>query len=613
YNVEITKVTYINDYKILINTTDNQLKQEADKDKNLKIFDSELKIKVFPLNKTNLTEEGIYYLKGKEKDARQVNALINQDVGSTDIMDNSIFDDLSLDFFSTSLTVFLIVLLFAVLLHDLLNQKEELKILYDLGYRKSQIVKFIIHRLSKIIWMYIVSSMVLTLLSYIMVYNDGYIHMALLIAVLIEVLLLIMLYIFIVVIVHFFVMRYARNSRSYSKYVLIAMYMMISVIAIVLVTMSTTQIISNYKDYQKQKISLKHWDITKDHYGTLVHHVGQVKSREIDKAVSIKMKTYFLSDENKGFIADMENFLNDGLYVYQYNEKKNADIEPEGKTVIIDENYLRKHPKKTVDNDDVLQYIKKEDKTQNILVPARFKQYKQEIIKNYNENFAGYRDIGNEPFSMDPTLHINIIWVKNDIDYFTYNARIGGAKNTIVAPIAIVETGNIDPLNYSHYFSNAYYFKSYLDNPYETIHEGLKKHKLDGVIQSAYAVYDTKVDIVKELQTEMYKYTGLALLTSITFIITTLTFIQIYFKSYQFQIFLKRSLGYSYWSIHKWMLFFLVMLHVLMGLLLLTSHNIIAISVFASITLIETLSVAFTFMKLNRENVNLVLKGKKDD
>ena len=168
-------------------------------------------------------------------------------------------------------------------------------------------------------------------------------------------------------------------------------------------------------------------------------------------------------------------------------------------------------------------------------------------------------------------------------------------------------------MNYSHYFSNVYYFKSYLDNPYETIHEGLKKHKLDGVIQSAYAVYDTKVDIVKELQTEMYKYTGLALLTSITFIITTLTFIQIYFKSYQFQIFLKRSLGYSYWSIHKWMLLFLVMLHVLMGLLLLTSHNSIAITVFASITLIETLSVTFTFMKLNSENVNLVLKGKKDD
>ncbi|PNY98015.1 hypothetical protein, partial [Staphylococcus muscae] len=104
-----------------INTTDHQLRQEADKNKNLKLFDSELEIKVLPLNKTNLTEEGIYYLKGNEKDTRQVNVLINQDVGSTYVMDHSFFDGLSLDFFSTFLTVFLIVLLFAVLLLSLIH------------------------------------------------------------------------------------------------------------------------------------------------------------------------------------------------------------------------------------------------------------------------------------------------------------------------------------------------------------------------------------------------------------------------------------------------------------------------------------------------------------
>ncbi|PNZ77227.1 DUF1430 domain-containing protein, partial [Staphylococcus microti] len=457
------------------------------------------------------------------------------------------------------------------------------------------------------------ATIILTLLVYIIIYKDAYIHIALLIIILIETLLLVLLYSFITIIVQLFVMRYAKNGRSYSKYMLIAMYMVISVIAIVLVTISTTQIISNDKDYQKQKISIKHWNFTKDHYGTIVHHVGQLKSDDIDKAVNIKMKSYFLSDENNGFIVDMENFINDGHYLYEYNEEKNADIEPDGKTVIIDENYLRKHPKKTIQGDNVIEHLKKDSKIQNILVPVKFKQYKKDIIENFKENFTFHKNIGHKRKDIDPSLDINIIWVKNDVDYFTYNAEIGGTKNTILAPIAIVETGNIDPLNYQHYFSTAYYFKSHLDDPYETIHEGLKKHKLDGVIQSAYAVYDTKVDIVKELKAEIYKYTGLALLTSITFIITTLTFIQIYFKSYQFQIFLKRSLGYSYWSIHKWMLLFLVMLHVLMGSLLLTSHNIIAISVFASITLIEALSVAFTFIKLNRENVNLVLKGKKDD
>ncbi|GGA81098.1 Uncharacterized protein conserved in bacteria [Staphylococcus muscae] len=389
YNVEITKVTYANDYKILINTTDHQLRQEADKNKNLKLFDSELEIKVLPLNKTNLTEEGIYYLKGNEKDTRQVNVLINQDVGSTYVMDHSFFDGLSLDFFSTFLTVFLIVLLFAVLLHDLLNQKEQLKILYDLGYRKSQIIKFIIHGLSKYIWMYMVSSMILTLLSYIMIYKDTYIHIALLIAVLIEVLLIVLLSIFIAVIVHFFVLRYARNSHGYSKYALITMYMMISVIAIILVTMSTLQIISNYKDYQKQIVSLKHWDITQNIYTTNMYEVGQVKNRSIDKAISVKTKNYFLSSDSQGFIVDMENFYFDGNYfLYQLNAKENADIESNGKTIVIDMHYLKRHPIKTNQGDNVMRYMQKEDKTLNILVPIKLKRYEQKIKTNFREYFT---------------------------------------------------------------------------------------------------------------------------------------------------------------------------------------------------------------------------------
>ncbi|PNZ80022.1 hypothetical protein CD132_08715, partial [Staphylococcus microti] len=175
YNVEITKVTYVNDYKILLNTTDNQLKKEADKNKNLNIFDSGLDIKVFSLNKSNLSIEGIYYLKGNEKDVQQVITLINQDVGLTDVMNASFLDVLSLDLFSISLTVFLILLLFAVLLHDLLNQKEQLKILYDLGYRKAQIIKFVIQNLSKYIWVYALATIILTLLVYIIIYKDAYI------------------------------------------------------------------------------------------------------------------------------------------------------------------------------------------------------------------------------------------------------------------------------------------------------------------------------------------------------------------------------------------------------------------------------------------------------
>ncbi|MDO5376044.1 MAG: hypothetical protein Q4F01_07640, partial [Staphylococcus rostri] len=559
YHVNITKVTYVNEHKVLIHTTDNELKQQVDQNKNLEIFDSSLSIKVFPLKNTNLTEEGIYQLKGKEKDVREVIRLINKEVGVVDKMDGDLLTGLSLDFFSTALTLFLIILLFVVLLHHLLNQKEQLKILYDLGYRQHQIVRYIIQGLVKFIWLYIVLSMILVLLSYYIIYQDIYIYISLFIVLLVEVALLILFYSFISIVVHFFVKLFANNKRSHSKHVLIGLYMTISAIAIVLVAMSTMQLITNAKDYAHQKTSLKHWNVTRNIYGTHLYDIGQVKNRDIDKEIGIKLKNYFLSSDNQGFIADAENFsYEEGLFFYQLNEKDNADIEADGKTIVIDENYLKRHPKKTTQGDDVIQYIKRDDKILNILVPIKFKQYEQKIITNFKEYFTFKQNIEHEDKRkvIDQSLNIHIIWMNNDVDYFTYHALIGGTKNRVVAPIAIIETGNLDPLDYGHYFSMNYYFKSHLDNPYETIYAGLKKYKIDGVIRSVYAVYDTKVDIVNELKTEIYKYTGLALLTSITFILTTLTFIQIYFKSYQFQIFLKRSLGYSYWSIHKWMLLF---------------------------------------------------------
>ncbi|PNZ25686.1 hypothetical protein CD122_09435, partial [Staphylococcus rostri] len=281
--------------------------------------------------------------------------------------------------------------------------------------------------------------------------------------------------------------------------------------------------------------------------------------------------------------------------------------------ITIDKHYLERHPKKTIHNENVLNKLKDDENTINILVPIQYKKYEKKIIRNYLEELKLLRYLEKSDDVPDEGHRVNIIWVKKGERFFTYHSEIGDVKNTIVNPIAIVELGYTNALNFEKYYSMTYAFESHLDDPYETIRKDLKKYQLDGAIPSVRAVYDTKIDNIKVLQKEIYKYTGLALLTSITFILTTLTFIQIYFKSYQFQIFLKRSLGYSYWSIHKWMLLFLVMLHVLMGALLLTSHNMIAISVFASITLIEALSVAFTFMKLNRENVNLVLKGKKDD
>ncbi len=67
YNVAITKVTYLSDDKVAINTTDQQLKQKATHNHTLNLFDRHLHIKVYNLKDTNLSEEGTYFLKAIQK------------------------------------------------------------------------------------------------------------------------------------------------------------------------------------------------------------------------------------------------------------------------------------------------------------------------------------------------------------------------------------------------------------------------------------------------------------------------------------------------------------------------------------------------------------------
>ena len=146
-----------------------------------------------------------------------------------------------------------------------------------------------------------------------------------------------------------------------------------------------------------------------------------------------------------------------------------------------------------------------------------------------------------------------------------------------------------------------------------TIKKDLEKFNIDGYIPSVVSVYDTKVDEINSLKVNAYKYTVLALLTGLTFIIMTFTFIRLYFTSYEYKIFIKRNLGYSYLQIHKWILTFLLLVNLLMGILILSQLNIISYFIFLGILLIEVIITYYSFIKLNKENVNQILKGKKDD
>src|SRR5699024_2228091 len=97
-------------------------------------------------------------------------------------------------------------------------------------------------------------------------------------------------------------------------------------------------------------------------------------------------------------------------------------------------------------------------------------------------------------------------------------------------------------------------FKSNLANPYKTIESGLKKYNLNNYVPAVSSVFDSKIEFIIELKSKIYQYAFLAVLTVLLYIIVSITFIKLYFKSYQYIIFIKRNIGYNYLNIHKWIL-----------------------------------------------------------
>ncbi|MDN6849680.1 MAG: hypothetical protein L0L98_07245, partial [Staphylococcus equorum] len=134
YNTKITKVTYINNDEIVINTNDEKLKAMANTNNKMMIFDSKLHIKIYALEDTKLSENGTYYLSGSKNNTEKVKNLIEKNVGHIEEMDNSSEVYLKIDQFSLTLCSLLILIYMTVLHHYLNNNKSNYKILYDLGY-----------------------------------------------------------------------------------------------------------------------------------------------------------------------------------------------------------------------------------------------------------------------------------------------------------------------------------------------------------------------------------------------------------------------------------------------------------------------------------------------
>ncbi|MGO0883908.1 bacteriocin-associated integral membrane family protein [Clostridioides difficile] len=349
-----------------------------------------------------------------------------------------------------------------------------------------------------------------------------------------------------------------KGKKSY-RFVNIIHFMLKFVFVLFLI-LSINGCISNYNMLQTQLSNLSEWDKAKDVYNLTLKDTGEQSLSKEEVIRNSKIKKFYknLEDEREAFLIDTTNFeiLSNGSYMYEVNSKgKNPDISQYGKNIKINKNYLKINPIYS-NGKEILNLIKYDDKTINLLVPKKLQKYENEIKKEFRELFyfekIEVENMYNEELGMalnrtrKSDLGVNIIYVDNNQSYFTYNSFVmDDNRNLIDDPIAIVDANNIDDSFYLSYISRCVYFKSKKLDALADIGYIIKNQDVEDSIKSLHAVYNEyglEIDkLKKSLSSEIFTI----IIIAISNLMITYNIVVSYYERNKYKLYIKKLFGYS--------------------------------------------------------------------
>ena len=253
-------------------------------------------------------------------------------------------------------------------------------------------------------------------------------------------------------------------------------------------------------------------------------------------------------------------------YSYRINVESQEDLySPHGKNIVVDKNYLKKHIIKSLDGKNVLTKIDNNDIVLNILVPSKFKQY-EDIIENSFKEWFYFQKVEvtnkykesrgqNKIEKSINDLKINIIYIRNGQDFFTYNPNSGDNCNIIRDTIITVYTENVDNSFLAACFGSYIFIES--SDEYSALKEVSAITQKYNVIElnSISSVYDKKGEEIRTLESRM---NNLILNTIIIFCFLAILMVVIvytYYEAFLSEIIIKSLHGYSFFQIYKRFLF----------------------------------------------------------
>lgn len=207
------------------------------------------------------------------------------------------------------------------------------------------------------------------------------------------------------------------------------------------------------------------WEAAADVYRLYIQTPASQLALDKEEELSNTFETLLseLEQNNDFFIIDSSRYYElDGKKMYEHNKAGmqemgtdfDENIDPNGKSITVSVSYFKVNPIETVNGTPIESCLKEDENTLNILVPVKYKDREEEIIALYKSFFffqkisVGniYNEDAGRPLNsiLESDLNVNIIYVNDDQNYFTFNPTVVKENNNlIVDPMVIIYDYNV--------------------------------------------------------------------------------------------------------------------------------------------------------------------------
>jgi len=386
-------------------------------------------------------------------------------------------------------------------------------------------------------------------------------------------------------------------------------------------------------DYLNTKLeSVEYWNKTQDVYRIQVGVLNDNVLNDLatNKEYNDRINLFYnsIKENNDAFLinSDLFNVLEyknkKPVYSYMMNITKPVDIySPQGRSIIIDKNYLNVNPIVDKDNKLITDQIITSPNVLNLIVPYQYKKFEEEIVTNYLEWFFFqsttvtnmYNKELKKPLStlQKSDFNINVIYSKEQQKYFTFNSYTGDSKNNILDPIAIVYNDTLDTSNIGAYATSSLF---YLDNSrgdaFNNIYGALKFSDVNE-INSVVSIYDETNTQITSLKWEILQQVLGSIILTVFSLLLFMGYVWSYYYSQVYRLTINYLFGYSYLKNNKQIIIVSIILNVFATFIsyLLFKNNIVLL--FSISFLIAEMGVLYGLGRnLMKNNMQKVIKGE---